>query len=106
MAGSGDHKAVPCDRGVHPRVVSPADGDDGRSEYGPGTTDTARRGLARIPADVTHRERWRLAPDILDSLADWGIGPPVVVADAAHGPTHSCEPRGPSEHWPRACVKS
>ena len=48
-------------------------------------SDPVRRGRARIPADVTHREKWRLALDMLDTLAAWGMTPPVVVADAAYG---------------------
>ncbi|MEU0414677.1 IS701 family transposase [Streptomyces griseorubiginosus] len=48
-------------------------------------SDTVRRALTRIPADVTHREKWRLALDMLDTLAGWGMTPPVVVADAAYG---------------------
>ncbi|WP_435835612.1 transposase [Streptomyces avermitilis] len=48
-------------------------------------SDTARRALARIPADVTHRKKWRLALDMLDTLPGWGMKPPVVVADAAYG---------------------
>ncbi|GGX93102.1 hypothetical protein GCM10010515_70040 [Streptomyces fructofermentans] len=48
-------------------------------------SDTARRALARIPPEVTHREKWRPALDMLDTLAGWGMKPPVVVADAAYG---------------------
>jgi DDE superfamily endonuclease len=48
-------------------------------------SDTDRRSLTRIPADVTHREEWRLALHMLDTSAGWGIRPPVVVADAAYG---------------------
>ncbi|MER6162961.1 IS701 family transposase [Streptomyces sp. NPDC001868] len=48
-------------------------------------SDTGRRTLTRIPADVTHREKWRLALDMLDTLADWEMRPPAVVADAAYG---------------------
>ncbi|MFG2732588.1 IS701 family transposase [Streptomyces canus] len=48
-------------------------------------SDTHRRDLTRIPPEVTHREKWRLALDMLDILADWGMTPPVVVADAAYG---------------------
>src|SRR3954452_5938024 len=45
----------------------------------------ARRARAGIPADVRHREKWRLALDMLDELAGWGLAPPVVVADAGYG---------------------
>ncbi|MFG2741705.1 IS701 family transposase [Streptomyces chartreusis] len=48
-------------------------------------SDTMRRALTRIPAHVMHREKWRLALDMLDTLAGWGMTPPVVVADAAYG---------------------
>ncbi|MGV9249702.1 IS701 family transposase [Streptomyces sp. NPDC003710] len=47
--------------------------------------DNDRRTAARVPTDVTHREKWRLALDMLDALADRGKSPPVVVADAAYG---------------------
>ncbi|AZQ74923.1 IS701 family transposase [Streptomyces luteoverticillatus] len=48
-------------------------------------SDTARRTTTRIPPGVTHREKWRLALDMLDTLAGWNMSPPVVVADAAYG---------------------
>lgn len=51
----------------------------------PQESDTVRQSLARIPADVTHREKWRLALDMLDTLVGWGMRPPAVVADAAYG---------------------
>ncbi|MFD9403932.1 transposase [Streptomyces sp. NPDC060011] len=46
--------------------------------------DSHRRTRTLIPPEVTHREKWRLALDMLDSLGDWGMTPPVV-ADAAYG---------------------
>ncbi len=51
-------------------------------------SDTGRRAITRVPPEVTPREKWRLALDMLDTPADWGIRPPVVVADAAYG-THA-----------------
>ncbi|MGW7614162.1 IS701 family transposase, partial [Streptomyces sp. NPDC054766] len=48
-------------------------------------SDTDRRALTRVPPEVTHREKWRLALDMLDTLASWGMTPPAVVADAAYG---------------------
>src|SRR4051812_1148713 len=45
----------------------------------------ARRERAGIPAGVRHREKWRLALDMIDELAGWGLAPPVVVADAGYG---------------------
>src|SRR3954463_13879841 len=44
-----------------------------------------RRARAGIGDDVRHREKWRLAIDMLDELAGWGLTPPVVVADAGYG---------------------
>ena len=44
-----------------------------------------RRARAGIPDSVRHREKWRLALDMLDELAGWGLAPPVVVADAGYG---------------------
>ncbi|MFH8993241.1 IS701 family transposase, partial [Streptomyces sp. NPDC017940] len=48
-------------------------------------SDAGRRARTRIPPEVTHREKWRLALDMLDTLAGWGMTPPAVVADAAYG---------------------
>src|SRR3954468_11804140 len=47
----------------------------------------ARRARAGIPDEVRHREKWRLALDMLDELAGWQLAPPVVVADAGYGDT-------------------
>ncbi|MBW8766198.1 MAG: IS701 family transposase [Geodermatophilales bacterium] len=45
----------------------------------------ARRARAGIPATARHHPKWRLALEMLDELAGWGLGPPVVVADAGYG---------------------
>lgn len=44
-----------------------------------------RRRRAGIPDEIGHREKWRLALDMLDELAGWGLRPPLVVADAGYG---------------------
>lgn len=44
-----------------------------------------RRDRARIPADVGHRPKADLALEMIDQLTDWGVTPPVVVADAGYG---------------------
>jgi SRSO17 transposase len=44
-----------------------------------------RRARAGIPAEQRHREKWRLALDMLDELAGWQLAPPVVVSDAGYG---------------------
>ncbi|WP_457757959.1 transposase, partial [Streptomyces scabiei] len=40
---------------------------------------------AGVPDDVVHREKWRLALGLLDTLAEWQLKAPVVVADAGYG---------------------
>jgi SRSO17 transposase len=44
-----------------------------------------RRSGAGIPAEARHREKWRLALDMLDELVGWTLTPPLVAADAAYG---------------------
>lgn len=44
-----------------------------------------RREKAKLPEDVHHREKWRLALDMIDELISWKITPPVVVGDGAYG---------------------
>jgi SRSO17 transposase len=57
-----------------------------------------RRARCKIPDDVRHREKWRLALDMLDQITDppaegggarggWGLPPRTVVADAGYGDT-------------------
>ncbi|MCT9094374.1 IS701 family transposase [Streptomyces sp. ASQP_92] len=47
--------------------------------------DAVRRRRTGIPEEIGHREKWRLALEILDELAGWGLVPPVLVADAGYG---------------------
>jgi SRSO17 transposase len=47
--------------------------------------DAERRGRARIPDEVRHREKWRLALDIIDELLEWGLERRVVQADGGYG---------------------
>lgn len=45
-----------------------------------------RRDRAKIDETVRHREKWRLALDMLDeAIADWGLAARPVVADAGYG---------------------
>ena len=46
-----------------------------------------RRAKAKLPEDVHHVEKWRLALEMIDELIDWGIKPPVVLGDGAYGDT-------------------
>lgn len=56
-----------------------ADDDDQAAEV----AEWRRR--ARIPDDVGHVTKWRLALDMLDELSCWGLDPPLVVADEGYG---------------------
>lgn len=47
--------------------------------------DAERRTACKVPADIGHREKWRLALDILGDLSTRGLAPRVVLADAAYG---------------------
>jgi len=47
--------------------------------------DAERRERAKIPDEVRHREKWRLALDMLDALLEWGLERRVVQADGGYG---------------------
>src|SRR5947208_5512287 len=47
--------------------------------------DDERRARAKIPEQVRHREKWRLALDMLDELLEWGLERRVVQADGGYG---------------------
>jgi SRSO17 transposase len=44
-----------------------------------------RRRKAGIGDDIGHREKWRLALDMIDELMDWGPQPPLIVSDSGYG---------------------
>jgi SRSO17 transposase len=44
-----------------------------------------RRAKAKLPENVHHVEKWRLALEMIDELRGWGIEPPVILADGAYG---------------------
>lgn len=44
-----------------------------------------RRKTCRVPEDVGHEPKWRLALAMIDELREWGLEPPVVLGDAAYG---------------------
>jgi SRSO17 transposase len=48
-------------------------------------SDQERRAKAHVPEEVRHREKWRLALDMIDELKAWGLVPPLVCADAGYG---------------------
>jgi SRSO17 transposase len=47
--------------------------------------DAERRRKAHVPEGERHRPKWRLALELLDELAGWGLVAPVLLADAAYG---------------------
>ena len=47
--------------------------------------DQERRAKAHVSDEVRHREKWRLALDMIDELMAWGLVPPLVCADAGYG---------------------
>ena len=47
--------------------------------------DVERRTKAKIPDEVRHREKWRLALDAIDELLAWGLEPKIVQADGGDG---------------------
>ena len=58
-----------------------------REHPGGGRGDPGPPDPGRLGDDARHREKWRLALDMLDELGGWGLAPPVVVADAGYGDT-------------------
>ena len=44
-----------------------------------------RRAACHLPQGVHHRPKWRLVLDMLDELHQWGLAPPVLVADSGYG---------------------
>src|SRR4051794_13886359 len=86
-AGPGGAAASPAPRApARPPPPVPPRGE-GRAGRGPGAGGGRGAGGPRAapPAAVRHREKWRLALDMVDELAGWGLTPPVVVADAGYG---------------------
>ena len=45
----------------------------------------ARRAACHLPEGVHHRPKWQLVLDMLDELAGWELGPPVLLADSGYG---------------------
>ena len=52
-----------------------------------GRVQPERRQQARLPEDVHHVEKWRLALEMIDELIGWGLTPPVILGDGAYGDT-------------------
>jgi SRSO17 transposase len=47
--------------------------------------DAERRATCHLPERVRHRPKWQLVLDMVDELDQWGLRPPVLVADAGYG---------------------
>ncbi len=67
------------------------------------TDEPDRRRRAGVPDGVVHQEKWRLALDLLDTLTDWQVKAPVVVAHAGYGvsPPSQTTQRAPRPGTPR-----
>lgn len=44
-----------------------------------------RRAAAKIPDDERHREKWRMALEMIDETTGWGLSPGVICADPGYG---------------------
>ncbi|TDU04055.1 SRSO17 transposase [Streptomyces sp. 846.5] len=70
------------------RLFIPESWDDTKNADDPllAAAIARRRERAKIPQDVRHREKWRLALDMLDEAReDWGLPDLPVAADAGYG---------------------
>jgi len=69
------------------RLFCPASWDDTTiDDPGEAAEVARRRARAGLPDDVRHREKWRLALDMLDQMTGgWGLARLPVVADAGYG---------------------
>jgi SRSO17 transposase len=65
------------------RLFVPESWDPGSSKARPDVQQ--RRRKAGISDDIGHREKWRLALDMIDELIGWGRRPPLIVADSGYG---------------------
>lgn len=47
--------------------------------------DRERRRKAHLPDELRHVPKWQLALEMIDELCEWGLEPPVMLADAGFG---------------------
>jgi len=47
--------------------------------------DDPRRQACRVPDEVRHEPKWKLALQLIDELIGWGITPSPILGDAAYG---------------------
>jgi SRSO17 transposase len=68
------------------RLFLPESWDDLKTDDAQTAVEIAhRRVRCAIPDEVRHREKWRLALDMIDETLAWGLPRRPVVADAAYG---------------------
>jgi len=68
------------------RLFLPASWDDtGATDPAEAAEVRGRRARAGIPQDARHREKWRLALDMLDEITSWDVPARPVLADAGYG---------------------
>jgi len=69
------------------RLFLPESWDDEKAADGKAAAEIQwRRARSAIPDELRHREKWRLALDMLDEVTDeWGLPQRPVVADAGYG---------------------
>ncbi|WP_439678297.1 IS701 family transposase [Embleya sp. MST-111070] len=68
---ASDHASVP----ISWRLFVPEEWDG----------DTDRRARVGVPDGIGHREKWRLALDLIDEAIARGLAPRTIVADAGYG---------------------
>jgi len=49
------------------------------------SADEARRRMCGVPAEISHKPKWKIALDLLDDALAWGVRKHVVLADAGYG---------------------
>ncbi|MEU4741942.1 IS701 family transposase [Actinosynnema sp. NPDC023658] len=68
------------------RLFLPESWDDHKATTPDSAAETRRRWeRCAIPDDQRHREKWRLALDMIDELTGWDLPARPVVADAGYG---------------------
>ncbi len=70
---------------VNWRLFVPESWDDALAEDAAAVEVGRRRARCGIPDTERNRPKWMLAVEMFDQLAEWGLRPPAVVADAGYG---------------------
>src|SRR5690606_15735528 len=70
---------------VNWRLFVPESWDDAAVDDASAAEVSQQRARCGIPDTERNRPLWRMAVEMIDQLADGGLRPPVVVADAGYG---------------------